>query len=85
MEECIPSMLRVETEIEAKELSAAISRFLLTLSRDDRFLFVRRYWYADSVKELAAKTNGSADRISVRLFRIREKLKKSLVKEGYLA
>jgi len=85
MEECIPSMLRVETEIEAKELSAAISRFLLTLSRDDRFLFVRRYWYADSVKELAAETRGNADRISVRLFRIREKLKKSLVKEGYLA
>ena len=85
MEECVPSGLRVETELEAKELSAAISRFLLTLSREDRFLFVRRYWYADSVAELAAETCGSADRISVRLFRIRQKLKKSLQKEGYLA
>lgn len=85
MENCIPSGMGVETEIEAKELSAAISRFSMTLSRDDRFLFVRRYWYADSVTDLAAMTNGSANRISVRLFRIREKLKESLLKEGYLA
>ena len=85
MEECIPSGMRVETELEAKELSAAISRFLLTLSREDRFLFVRRYWYADPVTALAAVTHGSANRISVRLFRIREKLRKTLTKEGYLA
>lgn len=85
MEACIPSDMCVETEIEAKELSAAINRFLLTLNQDDRFLFVRRYWYADSVTALAAMTNGNANRISVRLFRIREKLKKSLLKEGYLA
>ncbi len=85
MEECLPSGMSVETELDAKELSAAISRFLSTLSRDDRFLFVRRYWYADSVTELAAATRGSANRISVRLFRIREKLKKTLKKEGYLA
>lgn len=85
MEACIPSDMCVETEIEAKELSAAISRFLLTLNREDRFLFVRRYWYADSVTELAAMTKDSSNRISVRLFRIREKLKKTLLKEGYLA
>ncbi len=85
MEECVPSNMRVETELEAKELAAAIDRFLSTLSRDDRFLFVRRYWYADSVAELAAMTRGSANRISVRLFRIRKKLKKTLMKEGLLA
>ncbi len=85
MEACIPSDMCVETEIEEKELSSAISRFLLTLNRDDRFLFVRRYWYADSITELAALTNTSTNRISVRLFRIREKLKKTLLKEGYLA
>lgn len=85
MEECIPSGMSVETEMEAKELAAAINRFLSTLRPEDRFLFVRRYWYADSVADLAAMTNGSANRISVRLFRIREKLKRSLMKEGYLA
>ena len=85
MEECIPSNVNVETEYEVKELTAAINRFLATLTRDDRFLFVRRYWYGDSVADLAAMTNDSTNRISVRLFRIREKLKKSLMKEGLLA
>ena len=85
MEECIPSDMNVETEYEAKELTAAINRFLATLSREDRILFVRRYWYGHSVTDLAAMTNDSVNRISVRLFRIRDKLKKSLTKEGYLA
>ena len=66
------------------ELTAAIDRFLAALSREDRFLFVRRYWYADPVSELAALTGGSADRVSVRLFRLREKLRKTLTKEGLL-
>ncbi|MBP3209969.1 MAG: sigma-70 family RNA polymerase sigma factor [Oscillospiraceae bacterium] len=85
MEECIPSGTDIETEYEAKELSAAINRFLSSLNREDCFLFVRRYWYADSVTDLAAMTNGSANRISVRLFRLRGKLRKTLVKEGFLA
>ena len=85
MEECIPSDMNVETEYDAKELTAAINRFLSTLNHEDRFLFVRRYWYADSVADLAAITHSSSDRISVRLFRIREKLKKALMKEGFLA
>jgi len=85
MEECIPSGVSVETEYDAKELSAAINRFLSTLDPKDRFLFVRRYWYADSVTELAVLTNSSANRISVRLFRLREKLRITLMKEGFLA
>ena len=85
MEECLPSGVNVETDYEAKELSAAINRFLSALSREDRFLFVRRYWYADSVADLAAATKSSANRISVRLFRLREKLRNTLEKEGFLA
>ena len=84
MEECVPSGVNVESEHDAKELSAAINRFLSTLNQEDRFLFVRRYWYADTVAELAALTNGSANRISVRLFRLREKLRITLTKEGFL-
>ena len=85
MEECIPSNVNVETAYDAKELSAAIDRFLSALDPEDRFLFVRRYWYADSVAELAAMSNGSANRISVRLFRLRKKLQTMLEKEGFLA
>lgn len=81
MEECIPSGVSVETELEAKELTAAINRFLSSLKPEDRFLFVRRYWYADSVTDLAINTNSSVSRISVRLFRLREKLRNQLMKE----
>ena len=84
LEESIPSHMDVETETEAKELTDPINRFLTALSREDRFLFVRRYFYADTVTELASQTGDSANRVSVRLFRLRGKLKKALTKEGYL-
>ena len=85
IEECIPSSMSVETELEAKELTAAINRFLAALPSEDRLLFVRRYWYGDPVSDLAAQTNSSANRISVRLFRLREKLRNTLKKEGFSA
>ena len=84
LEECIPAAVNVEAEYEAKELSAAISRFLDTLRYEDRFAFVRRYWYADSVAEIAAVTGSDRHRISVRLFRTREKLYHYLKEEGLL-
>ena len=84
LEESIPSHMDVESETEAKELTAAVNRFLTGLRREDRVLFVRRYFYADRVSELAEQTGDSANRISVRLFRLRGRLKKALAKEGYL-
>ena len=83
LEESIPSHMDVESETEAKELTTTVNRFLTGLSREDRLLFVRRYFYADTVTELAAQTGVSANRVSVRLFRLRSKLKKALAKEGY--
>ena len=85
LEECIPSGFDLESEYEAKELTEAINRFLTALPKPDRILFVRRYWYADSVSALAAMTGTSVNRTSVRLFRLREKLKNTLKKEGLLA
>lgn len=82
--DCIPSAADVEAEIEGKELAQAVSRFLSTLPYDDRFLFVRRYFFADSIKDIAAETGRKENRLSVRLFRLREKLRKTLVKEGLL-
>ncbi len=82
--ECIPSGVDVEAEIEGKELARAVDRFLAALDYDDRFLFVRRYWYADPVKDIAAAMGRKENQLSVRLFRLREKLRKTLVKEGLL-
>lgn len=84
LEGFIPSGADVEADYNYKETVEGINRFLSALDYDDRFLFVRRYWYADSVKEIAAAMHERESRVSVRLFRLREKLRKTLKKEGLL-
>lgn len=84
IEECIPDTQTVEDRFAAGELSAAIDRFLDTLGYEDRFFFMRRYWYSDSLTDIADMAGTNYDRVSVRLHRVREKLKKYLVKEGLL-
>ena len=85
LEEFLPSAQDVEADYDAKELAEEINRFLAALDYDDRFLFVHRYFFADSVKEIAAAMHMKESRISMRLFRLREKLRKTLWKEGMLA
>lgn len=70
-------------EVLTRELAAAIDGFLSTLSREQRSLFLRRYWYYDSVTELAKRFGMSTNRVSVTLHRIREKLKAYLTERGY--
>ena len=84
LEECIPSALDVETEYAARELAAAVSRYLATLRYEDRFCFMRRYFYADAVSDIAAQMHWSSHRVSVRLHRVREKLQRYLKEEGLL-
>ena len=82
LEDSVYALATVESEFEAKELGEYINRFLSTLSKEDRYLFLRRYWFGDDVAVLAAKAGLSPHRISVRLYRVREKLQKYLKKEG---
>ena len=84
LEDFIPADVDLEADCEARELLERIDRFLLSLDYDDRFLFVRRYWYADSVKDIAAMMHTRENRVSVRLFRLRDKLRNTLQKEGLL-
>ena len=82
--ECVPDRFCVEDIAAAKELSESINAFLDTLPYEDKFLFMRRYWYADSIKDIAGAMHSRENRISVRLFRLREKLRTHLKKEGFL-
>lgn len=84
MEDFLPSAFSVEEEVEAKELVEAVNRFLAALDYDDRYLFVRRYWFADGVKDIAAAMRREENAVSLRLFRLRKRLRKSLQKEGLL-
>ena len=69
----------VEDEIEARELARIIEEFLNTLTLENRVIFMRRYWFADSYKDIAEFMGLSEKNISVRLTRIREKMKQYLI------
>ena len=84
LEEYLSDSDSVEKEYEAKELREAINSFLATLNRSDRFIFMRRYWYSDPVQDIAKMADSTTNSVTVRLFRIREKLRQYLEKEGLL-
>ena len=69
----------VEDEIEARELARIIEEFLDTLTVENRVIFMRRYWFADSYKDIAELVGISEKNISVWLTRIREKMKQYLI------
>lgn len=82
LENCIPTIGSVEELWNAKEVAHSIDDFLEHLDRENRILFVRRYWYGESVSDLARLFQISNHNVTVRLSRIREKLKVHLQKEG---
>ncbi len=79
IEACIADPNTVETEIEARELVRIIESFLDTLTTENRVVFMRRYWFSDSYKDIAEFVGLSEKNISVRLTRIREKMKQYLM------
>ena len=84
LEETLADSNNVEETYGAKELAEAINGFMATLNYSDRFIFTRRYWYSDPVQEIARMAHSTANSVTVRLFRIRKKLRLYLEKEGLL-
>lgn len=73
-----------ERQLEARELAAAIEGFLSTLSHDDRIMFMRRYWLASPLGEIALSLGCSTAKVKSSLHRSRKKLKQYLEEEGLL-
>ena len=82
--ECIPDGKSVEERISDQQLGKAISAFLRTQPEKYRKVFVRRYWYSESVEDIAAFYDMNAKTVATYLFRVRKKLKAFLQKEGYI-
>ena len=82
LEECVPSAVSVERTVEQKELGVQISDWLDTLREEDCRLFVRRYWYGEAVKTLAAEEDCTENAISLRLRWLRGRLKTYLEEKG---
>lgn len=80
---CLPSADSAEDAYTVNALAELFNAFLGTLKPTDRVLFLRRYWYADSVRDIAAALHMTPHHATVRLSRVREKLTRFAQKEGF--
>ena len=81
--ECLASETDIASEYEAKELGQCIRSFVRLLSERDGNIFVRRYFFTESISQIARKYGLTENNIMVILCRTRKKLKAHLVKEGF--
>lgn len=80
---CVPAGETTESQVQAHELERLIGTFLRTLRPMECNVFLRRYFYAESVAEIAGRYRLSESYVRLLLSRTRNKLKKYLVKEAY--
>lgn len=78
---CIPDESR-DREAESRDVGRALNSFLLSLPLESRLIFLRRYWYCDTVAEIAGRYHISESKVKTRLHRIRGQLRVYLEKEG---
>ena len=83
LNDCIPTSENVEQLVDDLALTELLNRFLGTLSTDSRKIFMRRYWYMNTVKEIARGYSMSESKVKMSLLRSRNELKQLLEKEGF--
>ena len=81
MRQCIPDRSH-ERKLEGEEIGQVLNRFLDSISVESRLIFMRRYWYTDSIQEIAARYHISQSKVKTQLHRTRNKLQLFLEKEG---
>ena len=83
MEQCIPSPDDGECTLDSILFSDIINKFLASLKDEHRNVFVRRYWYMDSISSISRYYGMSQSKVKSILFRTRNQLRDYLIKEGY--
>ena len=78
LEDCLASTTTIEEEISERELAEIIESFLDSLSKENRVIFMRRYWFSDTYADIAKQVGLTEKNVSVRLTRIRNDLRKYL-------
>ena len=81
METCIPDSAR-SYDVDRKELGMILDAFLRTLTQENRMVFMRRYWYMDTIVEIAVRYGISESAVQMRLNRTRRRLQNYLEMEG---
>ena len=81
MQSCIPDGYW-ERKLEGEEIGHLLNEFLAATPKESRMIFLRRYWYGDTVAEIAKRYSISQSKVKTSLHRTRGKLKEFLEKEG---
>ena len=82
LEECIPSGSKVDQAMDDIALRELLNSFLEELPAENRKLFMRRYWYLSSIKEISMDYGISESKVKMSLLRTRNKLKEIIEREG---
>ena len=83
LEQCIPSPSDTAGQVDGVLLGELIAGYLRSIQEEQRNMFIRRYWYLDSIKDVAAFFSTSQGRVKTTLYRVRRGLREYLIKEGY--
>ena len=85
LDEVIAGSESADSELYRQEMIAAINDFLGSLPEEKRKIFVRRYWYSDSIKDIAARMQMTENNVSVSLNRMRNQLRTKLLEGGLIS
>ena len=83
--ECIPSDMSADEALDAEELRKLIDAFVDALDDDERRVFLRRYWFFDSIDDISGRYGYGSSKVKMMLKRMRDKLRARLEKEGMWA
>ena len=84
LDNCVDGTQDIEASSDARELSACLNRFLDSLSKAERDIFLRRYWFFDPIAAIAESYGFTQSKVTSMLHRMRGKLRKQLEKEGFV-
>ena len=84
LDECVPDNYSIEEEYNNGRLAEIINEFLDNLDEEKRLIFVRRYFYSDSVETIARRSGIGNSKVKVTLYRLRKLLRECLEKEEML-
>ena len=82
LEDCVSGTDQVESEMEKMLIESTINHFLWQQGEEKRNVFIRRYWYFDSIENICKRTGFSQSKVKSMLFEMRQKLRKYLESEG---
>ncbi len=83
LQDCISPEAEVEDKLTSEDLTRIIERFLDTRTQLQQNIFVRRYWFCDSIGDIAKQYHMTQSQIKSLLFRMRKDLKQALREGGY--